>query len=97
MLVLNHKGFEEYLIKKFEYFGGISYRFRFPNGYGASVVKHMGSYGHENDLWELAVIKFNDAIPGDFDLVYDTPITPDVEGYLTDEVVRNLLERIKVL
>lgn len=31
--------------------------------YGASVVRHSFSYGHEQGLWELAVIKWNDNKP----------------------------------
>ena len=96
-LVLNH-GFEEHLLKTNDKLnGGIGYKFRFPNNYGASVVKHWFSYGHEEDLWELAVIKFNDETPDNWDIVYDTPITEDVEGWLTDEDVRNLLQQIKDL
>lgn len=52
----------------------------YPNGYGASIVKFSGSYGGESDLWEVAVLK------GD-KLCYDTPVTEDVLGYLTEELV----------
>lgn len=34
--------------------GGVRYRFKFDNGYGASVICHMGSYGGKDGLWELA-------------------------------------------
>lgn len=74
---------------------GVQYVFRFPNGYGASVVKHGYSYGADRDLWELAVIFFfND---DEWGLTYDTKITSDVEGYLTNEDVLKLLQRIKDL
>ena len=102
---------------------GVQYVFRFENNYGASIIKHLGGYGYDKDLWELGVIKFDEddelyikyfeehgydeeleeleAIKSDeddeYDLVYNTPITEDVEGYLTDEDVRNLLARIKEL
>jgi hypothetical protein len=95
-LFLNYEGFEDYLVNKNHFFGGVGYVFKFENKYGASVVKHNGSYGHSDDLWELAVIKFDDE-GYKWDLNYDTPITADVEGYLTDEDVRKLLERIKEL
>ena len=96
-LILNYEGFEDYLVKSFErtLLGGVSYIFRFPNNYGASVVKTIISYGHEDDLWELAVIKW--WCDDEWDLDYDTPITDDVIGYLTDERVRELLEEIKGL
>ena len=75
-----------------------SHRFRFENNYGASVIKHYGSYGFEEDLFELAVIKYNsknkNSIGG---LCYDTPITNDVIGFLTNDEVLELLEKIKNL
>lgn len=74
---------------------GVQYLFKFYNHYGASVVKHKGSYGHENDNWELAVIHFDN--DHDWDLVYYTDITDDVIGNLTDEEVNKLLERIQNL
>ena len=75
--------------------GGVQYVYHFPNGYGGSIVKFPGSYGYKEDLWELAVIVFDDE--GDYELAYDTPITADVEGYLTDKEVENLLYKIKGL
>ena len=93
-LDLNRNGFEKYLVGRFEYFNGVQYRFRFENGYGASVVKHDGSYGRDQDLWELAVITWHDS---EFSLNYDTEITDDVIGYLTDSEVQDLLKRIKDL
>lgn len=87
---LNYEGFESYLDHSH-----VSYLFRFENGYGASVIKNRSSYGYEKDLWELAVIQFND--DGIWDICYTTEITSDVIGYLTDEDVRKLLEKIKAL
>lgn len=138
-LILNYEGFEEYLVERedsptrigLRKLPGVRYVFRFENNYGASVVKHLGSYGYDEDLWELAVIRFGkydelciedfenhgyddeleellDSIESYEDdedededdvyiLTYDTPITDDIEGHLTDEDVRNLLARIKEL
>ena len=68
----------------------------FPNGYTASVITTAntagGSYGGEDGLYELAVI--NTATNT---LVYDTPITNDVEGWLTEDNVTDLLARIEAL
>lgn len=70
---------------------GVQYVFSFPyNHYGASVIKHPGSYGYEDDEWELAVMY-------EGRLTYDTGITQDVEGYLTDEDVVEFLEIIQAL
>lgn len=94
-LNLNHEGFENDLVEKNYIFGGIRYKFKFDNMYGASIIKHLGSYGYESDLWELGVLIWWD--DHNCNLTYDTEITDDVIGYLTDEEVRNLLERIKNL
>ena len=94
-LNLNYEGFENDLIKKSNFLGGIQYLFKFENNFGASVIKHLGSYGHEEDLWELAVVEYYRS--GEWYLTYDTDITDDVIGCLTDEDVRELLTKIKEL
>lgn len=77
-------------------------RFRFENGYGASVVTHDFSQGGM-DEWELAVIRFEGDNPkedGDFELVYDTLIHEeheDVFGYLSWDQVEVFLGLIKEL
>jgi hypothetical protein len=71
-------------------FGGTIKIYKFPNGYGASVVKAGGSYGGGEGLWELAVLK-GDAIN------YDTPITDDVLSWLSDQDVENTLDQIQAL
>ena len=70
--------------------------FAFENGYGASIVKHYFSYGFEEDLFELAVITY-DEDANDWDITYDTEITEDVIGDLSNEEVMDLLYRIKNL
>lgn len=97
--VLSYKGFEEYLVDyKVTYFNStipsIQYIFKFDNDYGASVIKNIGSYGYEHDLWELAVLIF---VNGEAAITYDTPITHDVVGYLTDVAVCSLLSDIQAL
>jgi hypothetical protein len=69
--------------------------YSFPNGYGASVVKHEYSYGGDRGLWELAVI--NNISEDGFDICYDTPITDDVIGFLNDPEVDRLLYLIRDL
>ena len=96
-LNLKHEGFETDLIMNRRLYEGSQYLFRFANGYGASVIKHNGSYGYTKDLWELAVIRFEDEDNDSWNLTYHTPITDDVEGHLTDEEVCDLLQRIKEL
>ena len=96
-LYLKCEEFEKYLVNKKEILGGIQYRFKFDNEYGASVVKHWGSYGHERDLWELAVIWYSHPEKDIWYLTYDTDITDDVIGYLTDEEVISILKQINEL
>ena len=74
--------------------GGIQYKAFYPNGYGASIVQHSFSYGREDGLWELAVLKGNEE---ECVICYDTPITGDVLGHLTEEDVNETLEKIAVL
>ena len=78
----------DYLVEAGALNGGAQRLFRFPNGLGASVVQHAYSYGGSDGLWEVAVIKWGEA---GFRLTYDTPITDDVLGYLTDEEVDETL------
>ena len=78
---------------------GIQKVYRFPNDYGASVVRFSigslgGSYGAEDGQWELGVLKFDG---DDWGLTYETPITNDVIGYLTDDGVVDVLQQIKAL
>ena len=69
---------------------GIQARINFDNGYGASVIKSPYSYGGNQGLYELAVIKDNA-------ICYDTPITDDVIGYLTEDEVTKYLGQIQNL
>lgn len=95
-LNLNCEGFENHIVVRRPCNGGVKYEFVFQNGYGASVVKHSLSYGNHEDLWELAVLK-KDEDDGEYRLDYDTEITDDVLGYLSDEEVCEILEKIKGL
>jgi len=69
---------------------GIQIVHLFPNGYGASVIKHDMSYGGKRDLWELAVLKNGE-------LCYNTSVTSDVLGHLSDEDVEFHLKEIENL
>ncbi len=62
--------------------------YKFPNGYGASVVRHENSYGGREGLFELAVLDANGNI------CYSSPVTNDVIGWLTMKEVDGLLDSI---
>jgi hypothetical protein len=66
-------------------------RWKFPNGYGASVAVNEITHF----VPELAVIKFNEI--GDSELVYDTPITGDVINNVGVGDTQSLLMKIKNL
>ena len=69
--------------------------YKYNNSYGASVVCHESSYGGKEGFKELAVLKFGSENPLDYDLVYDTPITTDVLGWLSNRAVKRTLWKIK--
>lgn len=78
--------------------GGVQKVFKFENGYGASVVKNPYSYGGDEGLWELAVVLvYENEGRLSWKLVYDTPITDDVLGWLTWEEVEETLKQIEEL
>jgi len=63
--------------------------YEFDNGFIASVINGVYSYGGPG-LYELAVLDKDG-------LRYDTGITEDVIGYLSEAEVEDLLVRIKAL
>jgi len=67
----------------------------FDNGYGASVIRGPYTFGGRDGLWELGVLK---KIAGNgWQLCYDTPLTSDVIGHLSENEVDTLLDRIEKL
>ena len=69
---------------------GIVSRTKFDNGYDVSVVQSPYSYGGDKGLYELAIFK-------DDQICYDTPITDDVIGYLREQDVTEVMEKIQQL
>lgn len=82
---------------------GLMSRFIFKNGYGISVVRFKlpnypttwgndyGSYTDNENQWEVAIIGKD----GDFD--YETGITEDTIGYLSEEEVSEVMRKIQEL
>lgn len=70
--------------------GGLYYFAEFDNGYGIDIIKHNGSYGREDDLFEIAVMK-------DGECCYSTPITDDVVGWLSDDEVMDYVAQVQAL
>lgn len=65
------------------------WKFAFGNGFGASVIND--GYGRESRMYELAVLDASEKI------TYETPITDDVLGWLSESDVAEALDRIKAL
>lgn len=76
--IINHKGTTPIF--------NLQHVYRFPNNYGASVVSGPYTYGIE-----LAVILFDNE---DCHIIYDTPITNDILGYLNEVSLKRALEDI---
>ena len=85
------KTFKDLQFKQHPSADGIISRIVFENGYGASVVRHEYSYGGKDGLYELAVLDSNG------ELIYDTPVTSDVIGYLRPEDVTEVMAKIQQL
>lgn len=74
-------------------FYNIGWKYVFENSYGASVINN--GYGRDRGLYEVAVLK--KITEDDYELCYETEITDNVVGFLSNEGVIDILERIKNL
>ena len=91
METINMKTFNDLEFKQDIQRGLNAARIMFDNGYGASVIIGPHTYGGEDGLYELGVLG------KDKKLTYDTPVTSDVEGYLSETQVTDLLIKIQQL
>lgn len=82
--------FKEYIFedKQNDIIKGRMVRYRFPNGYGASVIEGEDSYG-----LELSVLEFSESDYGDT----ATEFTDDILGFIDDKELDEILERISRL
>lgn len=69
---------------------GVAARYTFPNGYSVSVVRGDFTYGGREGLYELAVLH-------DGAIVYDTPVTNDVLGWLGEGDVTERMNEVATL
>lgn len=86
-----YKQFQDLKFKEHPYSSGIMAREIFDNGYGVSVVRTENSYGGSEGLFEVAVVNASGG------LNYNTPITDDVIGELTEEEVSDVMRRVQEL
>jgi len=73
---------------------GVKAKMFFDNGYGASIIKTKYSYGGSQGFYELAVLFGNE---DEYSLTYNTEVTNDVLGHLTEEDVTENLIKIQRL
>jgi hypothetical protein len=75
----------------------------FPNGYGVSVVRYKSFYAPNNGYssytsndseWEVAVLYGNE---NEWDITYNTEITDDVLGHLTEGEVDWVMLQVQQL
>jgi hypothetical protein len=87
----NMKTFKDLVFKPHPLGSGIQAVMHFEKGYGVSVVQTPYSYGGKMGLYEIAVID------SEGEVVYDTPVTVGVIGYLREEDVTEGMRRIQLL
>ena len=85
------KTFKDLEFKPHSMGDGIMSRLSFDNRYGVSVVRTSFTYGGKEGLYELAVLDEHG------NLTYDTPVTNDVIGYLSEDEVSNIMEQVQKL
>jgi hypothetical protein len=89
MKTFNDLNFEQ--INDAPFMVGKKARMSFDNGYGVSVVSHTYSYGGKDGLYEIAVLD------SEGELTYETSVTNDVIGYLTEEEVSGVMKEVQEL
>ena len=78
----------ENLVEMYNLIFGIRFTYQFPNGYGAIVIRPRFSYGGPSNLWEVGVLNRHG------ELCYETPVTNDVIGHLSESEVDEILRQI---
>lgn len=69
---------------------GIAAKHDFANGYAVSVIRGYGTYGEDEGQYELAVMRGGK-------IVYDTPVTDDVLGHLSEDAVSEAMAAVGAL
>ena len=87
MILTYSDRFKDY-IEVQRYIGHPQTIYKFPNGYGASIIKLNYIYFGI----EIAVLRFDE--DGNWDIDYSTPITNDVKGVLNEETRDDVLQQI---
>lgn len=86
----NYEPTREIIITDKENGNSMQHTYKFPNGYGATVIQDKCSKGYREGLYELVVLE-------EWELCYITPITSNTIGYLSADEVVEYLQRIEEL
>ncbi len=87
MILTYSDRFKDY-IEVQRYIGHPQTIYKFPNGYGASIIKLNYIYFGI----EIAVLRFDE--DGNWDIDYSTPITNDVKGGMNEKTRDEVLQQI---
>ena len=90
---MNKMTFKDIKFQNTEVPKGIQAVFKFGDAYELSIVKNDMSYGHRNDLYEIAVFKDGEQtiMPG---------ITEDhdtIKGFLTEDNVMGIIKKMHLV
>lgn len=85
------KTFKDLKFKAHPVGNGTIARMMFDNGYGVSVIFGDMFYSNGVDTYELAVVDKNEL------LIYDTPVTDDVECWKTADEITELMKQVQEL
>ena len=72
-------------------FPGIQYRISLDDTYEVSVIKKHGSYGYDEDLWEVALC-YKSPYYTLVNIEEDLDLTDDVIGWLNEEEVNDWID-----
>jgi len=70
--------------------GGLRAEMSFENNYGVSVLFGTLFYSNGVDTYEVAILK-------DGEITYDTDITDDVLGHLSEDEVTEVMKKVQEL
>jgi len=83
------------LVLERRHFDGVQRLYKLPNGYGLSLVNATLLHSYVF-AWEAAVVTAMQD-DGSFGIItYRTPLTTDVEVFVTDEEANNFIQRAKM-
>lgn len=78
-------------ISLFGSFTGVRHVIKLNDKYQVSAIKKYGSYGYEEDLWEIALLNDDTLVP--IEERFPEELCDDVIGFLTEDEVNSWLDK----